>query len=170
MLEEANQKRKAMVENMNPKKKNKKSKKKKRKYKRYSGLPMYGGVPPMAHMMQIQQMYGGMPPPGPGNLNYPLYYNNGGPGTYSGYGQNMSGLAGAGLNALNGTPPNGFLQEINNMHSKICKNPAEFEDRNKIVSGRDINDDNKDQLKLLLSQQLGKANVESHRDRPPSQN
>lgn len=165
MLEDANEKRKIVMLNIQKPVK-RKQKKKHRKNRMYPPLPpSYPGVP-FPH-----QMYGGGMP---GQLNYPLYHNNGSSGMYAGGyggypGNNMSALAGAGLNALNMTP-NNYYGGDQNYHSQMPHNPAEFENRSKIIDGRDINDDNKEHLKLLLSQQLGQANRKSHRDRPPSYN
>ena len=132
---------------------------------------MYGGMP------YGPGMYGGLPPYA-GQLNYPIYYN-GGQGMMPGYDprahNGMSALAGAGLSALNMTPSNyysggaDYNQYLNDQYnSQPARNPAEFEDKSRIIDGRDINNNNKDQLKLLLAQQLGQMNRSSHRDRPPS--
>mmetsp|Transcript_17070 Transcript_17070/g.16759 ORF Transcript_17070/g.16759 Transcript_17070/m.16759 type:complete len:205 (-) Transcript_17070:8-622(-) len=159
MLEEASQKRKESAEGHKSKKKHKKRK----KHKKYKGFPMmYGGLPPMP-----PPMYGVMPPQALGPMGYPGYYQ-GGMGEHPGYSNNMSGLAGAGYQALHS--PNSYYGYDNQNNTEIPKRSAEFEDKYKIVTGADINESNKEELKNILSKQLGGANLNSHRERPPSNN
>ena len=143
-----------MIEHNKPKRK---KKKKKRKHK----VPLF---PPMFGLPPMPQMYGGMPQA----PAYPPYYG-GSQGGFPGYGNNMSALAGAGLNALN-MPNNNYEGLENQYNSHMNKHPADFDDPKQIVDGRDINKDNKEQLKALLASQLGNANHKSQRDRPPTYN
>jgi len=123
---------------------------------------MHGGMP-----------MGGMMPP----MGGPLYYNGSGGGMHPSmaYNQNnMSALAGAGLNAMNMPhsyqyPADNGSQSVDQYYNQMPKNPAEFEDSTKIIDGRDINHENKDKLMTMLAAQLGEANQKPRRDRPPSQ-
>lgn len=142
---------------------------------------MYPPMPPMGGMyppgMMPAGMQGGMPPFG-GQLNYPLY-NYGGHSAYPPQAPNMhagmSALAGAGLNAMNMNAPNYYSdmdaprRKRKEHYSQRPKPSAEFEDKTKIVDGRDITKDNKDYLKLLLAQQLGQQHKAGGSLRPPSE-
>lgn len=161
MLEEASQKRRQMIEDAKPKKK---SKKKKKKHRKYNNFPMmWPGLPPMP-----PPMYGAMPPPG-GGMPFQMPYQPaaGGYGSYdNGYGNNMSGLAGAGYQAMQNQ--NSYQNLDHQYRSDFPKNPADFEDKYKIVNGADINDSNKEELKGLLAKQLGSLNNQAQRERLPS--
>lgn len=171
LLEQISEKRKMQIAMVNqPPSLKKKHKKKHRKHKKkdYPPLPLpYAG------------MYG-MPPPGyynglgqvVGHMNYPVFHNGMGGGMYPGYGtpdrnQNYSALAGAGLKAMNMRSNYDQYDYQHNSHQDLPN--ADFENKNKIVDGRDINDNNKEQLKLLLQQELSSHTKPGNRLRPPSQ-
>lgn len=156
-------------------KKHKKKHKHKKKKRGYPPLPMMMGAP---YGMPGMNMYGALPPYA-GQLNYPVYPNNvyvAPTGYEMGLNNGMSALAGAGLSSLNITPGHNYYSGMSyqqypedQYYSQMSRNPADFDNRANLIDGRDINKDNKESLKLLLAQQLGKANQYSHRDRPPTQ-
>ena len=181
MLENLSQQRKmemAMHTDTEDRKRHKKKRKDKHKKKRKNKHPhlpplpfgpVYAEMPP--NNMYGQNMMQNMMQPYGRQMNYPMYPNNGA-GMMPGYGnmqgsQSYSALAGAGLNALN-MPPHHDPYSHMNYYSQSKLPNVEFDDGARIMDGRDIDEENEQDLKALLAAQLG-GNTQNKTDfRPPT--